>query len=78
MSQLANYREYFRYEQNARHAKEKYGIEVKDPNLVLVVGSCENSDPDQVIQACRKYDNVYIMDCDTLCQIYIGKQAQIA
>jgi hypothetical protein len=78
VSQLANYREYFRYEQNARHAKEKYGIEVKDPNLVLVVGSYENSDPDQVIQACRKYDNVYIMDYDTLCQIYIGKQAQIA
>lgn len=78
VSQLANYREYFRYEQNARHAKAKYGIEVKDPNLVLVVGSHENSDHDQVIQASRKYDNVYIMDYDTLCQIYIGKQAQDA
>jgi len=54
VSQLANYREYFRYKQNASHAKEKYGIEVKDPNLVLVVGSYENSYPDQIIQACRK------------------------
>jgi hypothetical protein len=76
VSQLANYREYFRYEQNASHAKEKYGIEVKDPNLVLVVGSYENSDSEQIIQACRRYDNVYIVDYDTLCQIYIGNQPQ--
>jgi hypothetical protein len=76
VSQLANYREYFCYEQNASHAKEKYGIEVKDPNLVLVVGSYENSDPDQVIQACRKYNNVHIVDYDTLCKAYIGNQAQ--
>jgi hypothetical protein len=75
VSQLANYREYFRYEQNASHAKDKYGIEVRDPNLVLVVGSYENSDPDEIIQACRKYENVYIIDYDTLCQIYIGKRA---
>lgn len=76
VSQLANYREYFCYEQNASHAKEKYGIEVKDPNLVLVVGSYENSDPEEIIQACRKYNNVHIMDYDTLCQLYIGNQTQ--
>lgn len=75
VSQLANYQEYFRYEENARHAKQKYGIEVKNPNLVLVVGSYENSDPDQVIQACRKYANIHIVDYDTLCQLYIGSQA---
>lgn len=78
VSQLANYREYFRYEQNAIHAKDKYGIEVKDPRLVLVVGSYENSDPDQIIQACRKYDNIQIIDYDTLCQAYLGKRAQEA
>ena len=78
VSQLANYREYFDYEQNASHAKEKYGIEVKDPNLVLVVGSYENSHPDQIIQACRKYGNVSVIDYDTLCQIYLGKQGQDA
>jgi predicted P-loop ATPase len=78
VSQLANYREYFRYEQNANYAKEKYGIEVKDPNLVLVVGSYENSHPDQIIQACRKYDNVSVIDYDTLCQIYLGRQDQNA
>jgi len=78
VSQLANYREYFSYEKNALHAKEKYGIEVKDPNLVLIVGSYENSDPDQVIQACRKYANILIMDYDTLRQLYIGSQARNA
>lgn len=78
VSQLANYREYFRYKQNASYAKEKYGIEVKDPNLVLVVGSYDNSDPDEIIQASRKYDNVYIVDYDTICQAYIGNQVQAA
>lgn len=72
ISQLANYREYFEYPQNAKHAKEKYGIEVRDPRLVLVVGSWENVHVDEVNQACRKYNNVQVIDYDTVCQMFIG------
>ena len=74
VSQLANYREYFTYSKNAEYAKKKYGIEVKNPKLVLVVGSYENSYPEQISQACRKYNNIEVIDYDTLCQMYVGTQ----
>ncbi|OYW25745.1 MAG: hypothetical protein B7Z49_00680, partial [Hydrogenophilales bacterium 12-63-5] len=72
ISQLANYREYFKYPRNAALAKQKYGIEVNDPMLILVVGSWENVDVDEVNQACRKYRNVGVIDYDTVCQMFIG------
>ena len=72
ISQLANYREYFEYPKNAEFAKIKYGIEVNNPRLVLVVGSWENVDIDEVNQACRKYRNVQVIDYDTVCQMFMG------
>ncbi|HDS1709451.1 Shedu anti-phage system protein SduA domain-containing protein [Pseudomonas putida] len=73
ISQLANYREYFSYPKNAALAMEKYGVKVKDPKLVLVVGSWENVDPVEVEQACRKYGgDVQVIDYDTVCQMFIG------
>jgi ABC-type antimicrobial peptide transport system permease subunit len=48
VAQLANYAEYFTYSQNAAHAKDKYGLSVENPKLVLVVGSWENSSPEEV------------------------------
>lgn len=73
ISQLANYREYFDYPKNSALAKEKYGVEVKDPKLVLVIGSWENVDPVEVEQACRKYGElIQVIDYDTICQMFIG------
>jgi hypothetical protein len=71
VAQLANYREYFSYQKNAEHAKEKYGIIIKEPNLVLVVGSYENSYIDEVNQACRRYEGIDIIDYDTFCHLFI-------
>lgn len=72
VAQLVNYEEYFSYPKNAEHAKEKYGIEVKDPKLVLVVGSWENSSSEEVQQARRRFLNIEIIDYDTLCHLFIG------
>jgi hypothetical protein len=72
VAQLSNYKEYFRYTKNAEHAKEKYGIEVEKPKLVLVVGSWENSQPEEVTQACRRYAGIEIIDYDTFCHSFIG------
>lgn len=72
ISQLANYREYFEYPKNSRHAKEKYDIEVNNPKLVLVVGNFENVQIDEITQACRKYKDVQVIDYDTLCHMFIG------
>ncbi|SDR36997.1 protein of unknown function [Pseudomonas grimontii] len=71
MAQLANYREYFKYPKNAGLAKKKYGIEVNNPRLILVVGSWDNLDADEVNQACRQYTGIDVIDYDTLSQLYI-------
>jgi hypothetical protein len=79
IAQLANYREYFSYPKNAALAKEKYGVEVKDPKLVLVVGSWDNVDPVEVEQASRKHgDLIEVIDYDTICQMFIGLKMPIA
>ncbi|PVZ59278.1 hypothetical protein C9422_10060 [Pseudomonas sp. B1(2018)] len=75
VAQLANYREYFTYPENAKFAREKYQIEVNAPNLVLVVGNWDNSDSDEVFQACRRYPDVKIIDYDTLCHLFLGATA---
>lgn len=72
VAQLSNYEEYFTYSKNAEHALEKYGIEVKNPKLVLVVGSWENSSPQEVNQARRRYSGIEIIDYDTFCHLFIG------
>jgi hypothetical protein len=72
VAQLVNYREYFRYEKNADFAEKTYGVKVKNPRLVLIVGSWENVSLDEVNQACRRYPDVSIIDYDTLCQIFVG------
>lgn len=73
IAQLANYREYFSYPKNAALALAKYGVMVKDPKLVLVVGSWENVDTVEVDQACRKYGRqVQVIDYDTVCHMFIG------
>jgi hypothetical protein len=74
VAQLANYREYFKYSGNALLAKEKYEVEVRSPNLILVVGSWENSNVQEVQQACRRYPDVKIIDYDTLCHLFLGKE----
>lgn len=75
VSQLGNYAEYFTFPGNAAFAKEKYGIQVKNPNLVLVVGSFENVNHDHVRQATlrsHKNCNIAIVDYDTLALSIIG------
>jgi hypothetical protein len=72
VAQLANYKEYFVYPKNADHARNKYGIRIKEPKLVLVVGSWENSALEEVNQARRRYPDIEIIDYDTFCHLFIG------
>ncbi|SFP11509.1 Shedu anti-phage system protein SduA domain-containing protein [Pseudomonas borbori] len=72
VAQLANYKEYFVYPKNADHARNKYGIRIKEPKLVLVVGSWENSSLEEVNQARRRYPGIEIIDYDTFCHLFIG------
>lgn len=78
ISQLANYREYFSYPLNAQHAEEKYGIKVRNPKLVLIAGSIENVDRQEVLQACRAYRDVDLIDYDTLASLFLSGEVEIS
>jgi hypothetical protein len=72
MAQLANYREYFSYAANAQFAADRYGIQVKSPKLTLIAGSMDNTDAGEVVEACRRYRDIALIDYDTLVQLFIG------
>jgi hypothetical protein len=70
--QLANYREYFTYPKNAEFAERKFGVKIKEPKLVLIAGHAENIVRDEVLQACRPYHDVHLVDYDTLATMFIS------
>lgn len=79
IAQLANYREYFSYPKNQEYARDKFGISVFTPKMVLVVGSWDNLDPNEVIQASRQLDrNIDIIDYDTFAQLILGGAKQVS
>ncbi len=72
IAQLSNYKEYFTYEKNRSHAFAKYGIKVDNPKLILVVGSYDNVNAEEVREACRAYkEDLEIRDYDTLNTSYL-------
>lgn len=71
-AQLAHYEFYFEFDKNRKYAKSEYGIEVNNPRKVLVVGSFENVEPQQVDEACRRYDGIDIIDYDTLISMFMS------
>lgn len=72
-AQLANYREYFRYSKNQQLAKDKYGIEVHNPKLILITGNWDNANLEEIDEACRRYNEISILDFDTLAHLFIEK-----
>ncbi len=72
IAQLGHYKEYFTYEKNRSHAFSKYGIKVDNPKLVLVVGSYDNVNAEEVREACRAYkEELEIRDYDTINTSYL-------
>lgn len=70
VAQLAHYAQYFETSGNATHARERYGVAVRDPALILIVGSHENVRRDEVNQALRAHKGIEIIDYDTLAILY--------
>jgi hypothetical protein len=71
-AQLSNYREYFNYNKNRQRAKEKYGIDVLNPKLVLITGNWDNASSIEIDEACRRYNDISIIDFDTFAHLFIG------
>lgn len=77
IGQLANYEEYFSYKKNCDYAFEKYGIKVKNPNLILVVGNFDNTNKAEVEESCRQLkENISIIDYDSLLQLFLLSSQQ--
>ena len=47
-------------------------LKINDPQLVLVVGNWENTNPEEVAEAMRMYEreNIDVIDYDTLVQLF--------
>lgn len=73
VAQLHNYREYFDYRSNRLSAAVKLGEEVRDPNLMIVVGNSENVDLVEVNEAMRALKPIDIMDYDAFIRLSLGK-----
>lgn len=77
ITQLANYERYFRFPKNQEYAFSKYGIQVKDPKLYLIVGNYENTSKKDVEDAAYKFnmleEKYIILDYDTIYSLYINK-----
>lgn len=71
VAQLHNYREFFEYEANRSSAVAKLSGEVRDPQLMLVVGTSENINLTEVNEAMRALKPIDIVDYDTLIRLAI-------
>jgi hypothetical protein len=75
IAQLTNYAEYFKFEKNRNHAFEKYGISVHEPHLYLIVGYYDNSSRKEVEEALRPYNNITVLDYDSMIQMFLARAA---
>lgn len=71
IAQLANYREYLTFARHQRLVVERYGVKVTSPRSILIVGSEENFDAEEVRQAQRALAPVEIVDYDSLRALYV-------
>lgn len=74
IQQLANYREYFAFEENSTYAQSKFGIIVNKPNLYLIVGSAETANQIEISEAMRQYHGtgIHVLDFDTLIASFLN------
>lgn len=75
VAQLVHYEEYFCTAENAAHALAKYGVEVRQPHLTLVVGNYDNADLAQVVEAGKHFNAIRIIDYDSLIRLFLSQHA---
>ncbi len=72
ISQLNNYKYYFSFRKNLENALHIHGIYVNNPRLILIAGSYENINKQEVLEACRSFQDVTIIDYDSLSSMFIS------
>lgn len=77
IAQLANYREFLSYDRHCRAIYDAYGITIKEPRVILLVGSADNYDPEEVRQAQRMLQPFELIDYDSLRALYLLKSGYV-
>ncbi|HEY5475589.1 MAG TPA: Shedu anti-phage system protein SduA domain-containing protein [Tepidiformaceae bacterium] len=72
IAQLANYREYLSFDSHRQLLAKEYGVSVRDPRSILIVGSAENYDGEIARQAQRMLTPFELIDYDTLRVMYLA------
>lgn len=72
IAQLDNYAEYFTFEENAKHAEEKYGVITNNPVKILIVGNMENTNDEEVKQALRGRPDLLVIDYDSIISMFLA------
>jgi hypothetical protein len=78
IAQLHNYHEYFDYESNRDIAALTLGEKIKDPRLMLIVGTTENVDLTEVEEAKRALKTIDIVDYDTLIHLSLANNTVLS
>lgn len=74
LAQLAGYQKYFDNPYNKDWAKKEFGIEIKNPILIGIIGNHDNFNRDHVNEALYQYrDNVLIMSYLDLANLFARK-----
>jgi hypothetical protein len=73
IAQLHNYHEYFEYDANRRSGAAKLGEEIRDPKLMLVVGTSENVNLTEANEPKRALKPIDIVDYDTLIRLSLAR-----
>lgn len=78
IAQLANYREYLSFESHRQLLADRYHVKVKNPRSILIVGSAENYDPEEIRQARRSITSLELVDYDTLRALYLVRSGYLS
>jgi len=76
IAQLAHYRAYLSIEKNRRYVEQRFGLRIREPRFLLIVGFYENVVLDHVKQAGRSVDDIDVIDYDTVVQMYLTAVTQ--
>ncbi len=73
IAQLAHYKDYLYNKLNSNEINDKIGKNLNFNRFVLIVGTYENINEKEVTEALRAFNNIEIIDFDSLANVFMSK-----
>ena len=77
IAQLANYKEYFSFEVHNNLLHDRYSVLIDEPRSILLIGSSENYDEAEVVQAQRMLQPFELIDYDTVRALFLARSGYL-